>query len=100
MIRDGSRDGRGFFTMSTIAEKRHMGRVADLGCIICNSQAQVHHIREGQGMSQKASNWLVIPLCPEHHTGALSVHKTAKQFANIYGSELDLLALTLARLLA
>jgi hypothetical protein len=84
--------------MSTAAEKRHMGRVAELGCIICTEPAQVHHIRDGQGMSQRASNWLVIPLCPEHHMGALSVHKTPKQFANIYGSELDLLALTLEKL--
>lgn len=84
--------------MSTKAEKKHMSRVAELGCIVCSSPAQVHHIREGQGMSQRASNWLVIPLCPEHHTGVLSVHKTAKQFANIYGSELDLLALTIERL--
>ena len=86
--------------MSTAAEKRHMNRVAELGCIICAAPAQVHHIREGMGMSQRASNWLIIPLCPEHHTGALSVHKTAKQFANIYGSELDLLAVTLGRLFA
>ena len=84
--------------MSTAAEKRHMGRVAELGCIICNEPAQVHHIRDGQGMSQRASNWLVIPLCHGHHIGALSVHKTAKQFANIYGSELELLAATLEKL--
>ena len=84
--------------MSASADKRHMGKVAELGCIVCTAPAQIHHIREDQGMSQRASNWLVIPLCPEHHAGALSVHKTAKQFANIYGSELDLLALTIERL--
>ena len=75
-----------------------MGRVAELGCLICSSPAQVHHIREGQGMSQRASNWLTIPLCLEHHSGSLSIHKTPKQFQAIYGSELDLLAQTIERL--
>ena len=46
--------------MSTKAEKRHMGRVASLGCYLCRqlgygeTPAQVHHVREGQGMAQRA----------------------------------------------
>ena len=49
---------------ATAAEKRHMGRVAALGCILCDhlglgaTPAQVHHIREGQGMSQRANDYL------------------------------------------
>lgn len=86
--------------MTTAAEKQHMGRVAALGCIICTAPAQVHHIREGQGMGQRSSPFLTIPLCEPHHTGALSIHKTAKQFANIYGDELALLAETIKRLMA
>ena len=45
--------------MSTKAEKRHMGRVASLGCYLCRqlgygeTPAQVHHVREGQGMAQR-----------------------------------------------
>lgn len=49
-------------------------------------------------MSQRASNWLSIPLCQEHHLGALSIHKSKRQFEALYGNELDLLALTLERL--
>jgi hypothetical protein len=83
----------------TAAESRYMGRVAELGCLICQKPAQVHHIREGQGMSERASNWLTVPLCQEHHTGGFSVHGSmSREFENIYGSELDLLAETIKRL--
>jgi hypothetical protein len=82
----------------TKAESAYMGKVAALGCIIEGNPAQVHHIREGQGLSQRASHYLVIPLCPECHMGALSIHKTKRQFENIHGSELDLLAETIRRL--
>jgi len=62
------------------AGKRHMGRVAALGCIICRrlgwgeTPAQVHHIRTGQGAAQRAGDGLVLPLCPEHHQGATGLH--------------------------
>jgi len=85
------------------AEKRHMGRVAELGCILCRhlgygeTPAQVHHIREEQGAGQRADDFLTIPLCPEHHTGATGIHGLrARRFEMTYKlSELDLLAMTL-----
>lgn len=84
---------------ATPAEKRYMGRVAELGCLVCQRPAQVHHIREGQGASERASNWLTVPLCQDHHTGEFSVHGSmSREFKNIYGSELDLLAETIKRL--
>ncbi len=90
----------------TAAERKHMGRVAALGCILCDhlglgaTPAQVHHVREGQGMSQRASNFLTVPLCPEHHQGSTGLHGLGTNaFERTYGlSELDLLALTLERL--
>ena len=54
-------------------EKRHLGRVAELGCIVCRNigfgktPAEIHHIRNGQGMAQRASHFETIPLCPHHH---------------------------------
>jgi hypothetical protein len=84
--------------MTTAAEKRYMGRVAELGCCICSSQAQVHHIREGVGMGQRSSPYLTIPLCEDHHTGSLSIHKAKRQFEQLYGDELKLLAMTIERL--
>jgi hypothetical protein len=84
--------------MTTKAESKYMSRVAGLGCLICEQPALVHHIRDGQGMSQRASNWLTIPLCPDHHVGVLSIHMSKRQFENIYGSEMDLLAETIKKL--
>lgn len=85
------------------ATKRHMNRVAALGCCLCrrlgygSTPAQLHHIREGLGMSQRAADTLVIPMCPEHHTGGSGIHGLGvKRFERIYRvTELDLLAETL-----
>lgn len=90
----------------TAAERRHMGCVAALGCILCDhlglgaTPAQVHHLREGQGASQRASNFLTVPLCREHHVGNSGLHGLGvKAFERTYGlSELDLLAMTIERL--
>jgi hypothetical protein len=83
-----------------------MGRVADLGCVLCahlgtpGTPAQVHHIRDGQGAAQRASDWLTVPLCPEHHVGASGVHGLgAREFERRYKlTELDLLAWTIEQL--
>lgn len=51
------------------AEREHMNRVAELGCIVCanmgvpGSPAEVHHINNAT-MGKRASNYEVIPLCP------------------------------------
>jgi hypothetical protein len=83
---------------ATAAEKAHMGRVAALGCILCGQPAEVHHLRDGQGMAQRASNWLVIPACPDHHRGPRGIHgdRSALKQANV--TEIDLLAMTIERL--
>lgn len=60
--------------MTTKAEREWLSRVAEMGCLICQAPAEIHHIREGQGMSQRAANWLVVPLCPSHHRGPNGVH--------------------------
>lgn len=82
----------------TAAEREHMGRVAALGCLLCGQPAEVHHIREGQGMAQRASNWLTVPLCPEHHRGNEGLHGLGERgFERRYRlGELDLLAQTFA----
>ena len=52
------------------AEKEHLSKVASVGCIVCRnigfgeSPAEIHHVRTGQGMGQRASNYEAIPLCP------------------------------------
>jgi len=93
--------------MKMKAEKRHMDRVSRMGCMLCralgrpsDAPATVHHIREGQGMSQRASNWMTIPLCPDCHQGKNGIHgdKTLLRIAKV--EELDLLAMVIERLSA
>lgn len=85
----------------TKEEKRHLAKVAALGCIVCRNEgfgrtaAEIHHVRNGQGMSQRASNFEVIPLCHAHHrTGGrgIAFHAGKQAFESKYGTERELLA--------
>ena len=85
--------------MTTKAEREHMARVASLPCACCGQYGvQVHHIRDGHGMSQRASNFLTVPLCPECHTGQYGVHGDKSRMRARKQSELDWLADTIERL--
>lgn len=59
----------------TAAERRHMARVASIGCVLCHhmglgdTPAIVHHMKFGTGASDRSSHFLTIALCPEHHVG-------------------------------
>jgi hypothetical protein len=71
--------------MTTAAERKHMGRVADLGCILCaligypGSPAEVHHIRTGTGAGRRASHMDTIPLCFTHHRGSEGIHTKGRK---------------------
>lgn len=79
--------------------------LAEIGCIVCrnyhdapNVPAEIHHVREGQGMAQRASDYLAIPLCPDHHRlggYGVALHAGQKAFERQYSSEMDLLAETI-----
>jgi len=58
----------------TRAEREHMSEVASLGCLLCGSEASLHHPRFDCGMGQRESHWLVIPLCWECHQGPSGIH--------------------------
>ena len=84
----------------TKAEREHLNKVASLGCIACinmgfpDSPAEIHHIRAGQGMSQRAPHDKSIPLCPVHHrTGgyAIAIHAGQQEWERTHGTELELL---------
>jgi hypothetical protein len=76
-----------------------MGRVASLPCGLCGAHGvHVHHVREGQGMSQRASDFLTVPLCPSCHTGPLGIHGDKTMLRIHKKDELDLLAETIERL--
>lgn len=82
-----------------IAERKHMDRVSCVPCVVCGAQpVEIHHVREGQGMSQRASNWLVVALCPGCHRGPIGLHGDRSLMRIQKLDELDLLALTLEAL--
>ncbi|MDK9586717.1 Ref family recombination enhancement nuclease [Lelliottia wanjuensis] len=91
------------------AEKEHAGKVADLGCVACYVQAgvwgtpgELHHLRADCGAAQRAGWGEVICLCPEHHRNSsrekFAIHAGQKTFEAHYGTEKELLALTLENL--
>ncbi len=71
--------------------RAYLNKVASLNCLICNAQANVHHIRV-QGIK---SDYLTVPLCKEHHQGDFSIHNCQQQFEDLCGSELHLLSKTI-----
>lgn len=99
---------------ATVAEQAHMDAVAALGCIACALEdfgwveANLHHVREGYGASQRASNWEVIPLDEPHHQGdrmrrpgqpnVIALHKSQSTFKARYGNEIEILEMVWQRL--
>ena len=88
---------------ATVKEKRHMNKVAGMGCIVCvnldlgETPAELHHISNGT-MSKRASNYEVIPLCHTHHrTGGygVAVHQGRVQWETNFGTEQELLEQTM-----
>jgi len=83
--------------------QRHMGRVADLGCVVCRrlglgeTPAEVHHVRSnGWGRS---SDFHTIPLCYPHHRGADGIHQIGvKAWEKRFWPQRDLLAGVLVEL--
>lgn len=84
----------------TADERRHMARVAALGCIAClverrtETPAGIHHT---DGKTKPGAHFKVLPLCAVHHQGGdnnahyVSVHPHKAAFHARYGSEGDLL---------
>lgn len=86
------------------AGKRHMHKVAQVPCVLCTrmglgeTPSIVHHLKYGQGASDRASDFLTIAVCNEHHVGAEGIHTLKEHglYLRYRCSELDLLADTLA----
>lgn len=88
-------------------ERAHLGRVKSLPCVLCellgqqqSTPTEAHHIREGEGMAQRSSDWLTAALCSECHRGPLGIHGDQTFLKVCKVSELDLLALTLQGIFA
>ena len=80
-------------------EKEHLAKVASLGCYVCGSDAEIHHIRKHTGMGLRPSHYETIPLCYAHHrTGKDSIHLGKKLFIEKYGTEQEILEITKERI--
>jgi hypothetical protein len=80
-------------------EKEHLAKVASLGCYVCGSNAEIHHIRKHTGMGLRPSHYETIPLCYAHHrTGKDSIHLGKKLFIEKYGTEQEILEITKERI--
>ncbi len=87
-----------------MSERSWKERLAKIGCILCRhfdleprGRLTLHHIREGQGLGQRADCYLEICLCHEHHQGASGWHGLGKGgfYQRYKMDELDLLAMML-----
>ena len=82
---------------ATVEEKKHMSRVANLGCVACaqlghyDSPAEIHHIKNHTGMGRRSSHFEVIPLCYLHHRGTYGYHTSPSEFTGNYGTQIELL---------
>lgn len=83
----------------TKADKRWLDDVSSLGCIACRnaglgqSLAEIHHVRSGSGMAQRAEHTRVLPLCPRHHRACYPTgfHAAPRSWQQEHGSEEALL---------
>jgi hypothetical protein len=87
----------------TAAERRFAGMLKGLPCVVCkrlgfkpDRHVELHHIAKG---SSRQNNWLMVPLCTDHHRGGSGLHGLGvKAFCALYRvpheSEYGLLAWT------
>ena len=76
----------------TAVQKKRFSKIAELGCVICGSPAQIHHCNTYMGGGRDHDK--VIPLCPNHHTAGgfgVAIHAGKAKFEELYGSEEELL---------
>lgn len=89
-------------------KSQYLLRLAYGGCILCEylglvqrDEITLHHVRIGEGMAQRASDYLCIPLCREHHQGDSGIHGLGiRGFYSRYKmDEIDLLEMAIKRLI-
>jgi hypothetical protein len=76
------------------AERRHLARVKELSCSVCDAPgpSEAHHIKQGR-------QYTCIALCPDCHRGAANGwHGQKRMWAVMHMDEMDALDVTIARL--
>lgn len=77
-----------------MAGKLHMAKVAQLACVICGRwPVHVHHCKSGRFSQRKASDFEVIPLCPNcHMSGPASFHAAQATWEETNGPDTNYLS--------
>lgn len=52
---------------ATAVERRHLHRVAAMGCLVCGEPSTVHHVTSDGYQRLTRTHERVTPLCPRHH---------------------------------
>lgn len=82
----------------TVEEKRHLDKVAALGCILCRMPACCHHINS-KTMGRRSSDFESIPLCHRHHQGEEGIHHLGtRAWEKKYKPEMVFLHMTLVEI--
>lgn len=79
----------------TKAERKHIGRVKELDCSVCDAAgpSSAHHIEQGQ-------QYTVVALCADCHQGGFNgIHGQRRIWKVKKMTELDALNVTIKRLL-
>lgn len=72
-------------------ERAYMGRVAELGCLICGGIPELHHNTKNRGYGAKSSNYDIMPLHYKFHRGEEGIHHIGvKTWEAKYGDQDDL----------
>lgn len=75
--------------------KEYMDWVANQPCLVCGKMpVSLHHPRFCAGMSQRSPDFLVVPLCKEHHQDGQfghAIHNGQMEFEKNYMSEEEML---------
>ena len=81
--------------------KTYIARLHELPCVLCvergveqTTATSAHHVRHGQGMSQRAPDWLACALCWDCHQGPQGLHGDRQRFRQVKWGELDALSAT------
>ena len=74
----------------TAAERRHLNRIGEMPCLICDAPAAIHHITSNGYYRITRTHRLVAPLCERHHQyGPDAVHTIgAANFHAMHGIDL------------
>ncbi len=77
------------------AEWLSLVRTLACGCCGAPAPSYAHHIREGQGMAQRADDFLAVPLCHDCHQGQHGIHGDRQRWVQHKVDELTVLAATI-----